>query len=164
MHCEDVEKQLKAYCVGQVPVDVRQGMQAHLVECGGCRAALGRMDPVAGVLSSVQTPAVPLGFAAGVVAMARRRKQAEPPAWNLLRWWRLTSTPMHLAAAAVLVVGLTAGLMMGWTTSPSAGRMASAAQGDPLSTYQLDVLSEAPDGSLAGSYLTLVATTNEGGR
>ncbi len=165
MHCEDVLKQLKAFSSGQLPAGVRQAVQVHLTECGACRAALGRIDPVAASLARVQTPPVPLGFAARVMAVAQRRRQAEPiPTWNLLRWWRLTSASMHLAAAAVLAVGLTAGLMMGWTVVPSARQMASATQSDPLSTYQLDVLSEAPNGSLAGSYLTLVAATNEGGR
>jgi anti-sigma factor RsiW len=164
MHCENVLTQLKALSSGQLPADVCQAMQMHLTECRACRAALGRIDPVAAALAHVQTPLVPPGFAARVMAMARRRRQAEPvPAWNLLRWWRLTSAPMHLAAAAVLVVGLTAGLVMGWTVAPSRSQVASAAQSDPLSSYQLDVLSEAPDGSLAGSYLTLVATTNEEG-
>jgi anti-sigma factor RsiW len=164
MHCKDVQGQLKAFASSQVPVDTRQRIQAHLTECAACRTALGRIDPVAGVLAGVQTPPIPPGFAARVMTAAQRRSQAEPvPAWNLLRWWRLASAPMHLAAAAVLVVGLTAGLMMGWTVAPSVGRMASAGQSDPLSTYQLDVLSEVPEGSLAGSYLTLVATANEGG-
>ncbi|MBN2562912.1 MAG: zf-HC2 domain-containing protein [Phycisphaerae bacterium] len=164
MNCEDVLKQLKRFSSGRLTADVREAVQMHLAECGACRAALGRIDLVAASLALVQTPPVPSGFAARVMAVARRRRQVEPvPAWDLLRWWRLTSAPMHLAAAAVLAVGLAVGLMMGWTTAPSAGQMASAAQNDPLSTYQLDVLSEAPNGSLAGSFLTLVATTNEGG-
>ena len=164
MHCENVLRQLKAFSSGRLPADVRQTIQMHLTECGACRAALGHIDPVAASLARVQTPPVPPAFAARVMAAARRRRQAEPvPAWNLLRWWRLTSAPMHLATAAVLVVGLAAGLMMGWVVAPSAGQVASAVKSDPLRTYQLDVLSESPNGSLAGSYLTLVAATNEGG-
>jgi len=164
MHCKDVQGQLKAFASSQVRVDTRQRIQAHLTECAACRTALGRIDPVAGVLADVQTPPIPPGFAARVMTAARRRRQAESgPTWDLLRWWQLTSAPMHLAAAAVLVIGLAAGWMMGWSAAPSTGQMAPAGQSDPLSTYQLDVLSEAPNGSLAGSYLTLVATTNEGG-
>ena len=164
MHCKDVQGQLKAFASGQVPVGTRQRIQAHLTECAACRTALGRIDPVAGVLAGMQTPPIPPGFTARVMTAARWQGQAEPiPAWNPLRWWRLTSTPMHLTTAAVLVIGLATGLMMGWTVAPSAGRIISAGQDDPLRNYQLDSLSEAPDGSLAGSYLTLVATTNDGG-
>lgn len=158
MHCEDVRKQLKAFSSGRVPVDIRQRMQTHLAGCAACRMALGRMDAVAGVLAGVQAPPVPDGFVGRVMLAARNRRQAEPTVgWNPFRWWRLTSAPMHLAAAAVLVIGLTAGLMLGWIGGLSATETVSARQGDPLDTYQLDYLGETPDGSLAGSYLALVA-------
>lgn len=164
MHCEDVRKQLKVFSSGQVPLDVRQRMQAHLAECAGCRTALGRIDALAGVLAGAQTPPVPDGLVGRVILAARNRRQAEPTvAWNPFRWWRVTSAPMHLAAAAVLAIGLTAGLMMGWTAASSAGGTVSAMQGDPLDVYQLDYLYEAPEGALAGNYLALVAA-NEGGR
>lgn len=164
MHCEDVLKQLGAFSSGELPTEVYWTVQAHLAGCAACRAALGRVDSVAGVLSAARTPPVPSGFTARVLAAARRRQEAQRiGAWSLLRWWRLTSAPMHAAAAAVLVMGLTVGLTMGWTTAPSAGRMAPAAWDDPFEAYQLDSLSEAPRGSLAGSYLTLVSAMNEGG-
>ncbi len=60
----------------------------------------------------------------------------------------------RIAAAAVLAFGLTVGSYMGW----SAGRsMAPAAHVDPLNAYNLDYLGDAPDGSLARSYLALAS-------
>ncbi|MFW6106933.1 MAG: hypothetical protein ACOC8H_02110 [bacterium] len=74
--------------------------------------------------------------------------------------------PMHAAAAAVLVIGLAVGLVMGWTTSPAGQTPPAQAtvQADPLDAYNLDYLGDAPSGSLADSYLTLVSATDEGGR
>lgn len=165
MHCEEVLKQLTAFSSGELSPDVRQNVQAHLAECAPCRAALGRIDAVAGVLAGVETPPAPQGFASRVMAAARQRQRAEPTgAWNPLRWWRLTSAPMHAAAATVLVIGLCAGLVMGWTATSSTDQASAPVTGDPLAAYQLDVLGETPSGSLAEGYLTLVGATNEGGR
>ena len=75
--------------------------------------------------------------------------------------------PMHAAAAAVLIVGLAVGLVMGWTASPSTARTSATeatVRADALNAYNLDYLDEAPAGSLADSYLTLVVASNEGGR
>ena len=165
MHCENVQEQLYRFVAGDLPVADRQAVQAHLAECAACRAQLTELDAVAGVVASTPTPPIPSGFASRVMAAARKRQEAQPVAvWNLLRWWRLTSAPMHAAAAAVLIVGLSVGVVLGWTSAPSAARAETAAQVDPVDVYQIDYLGEAPSGSLADSYLTLVSATNEGGR
>lgn len=165
MHCENVQQQLNRFAAGDLPVADRQTVQAHLAECAACRAKLAELDALAGVVASTPTPPIPSGFASRVIAAARQRQQAQPiTAWNLLRWWRLTSAPMHAAAAAVLIVGLSVGVVLGWTSAPSAAQAETAAQVDPVDVYQIDYLGEAPSGSLADSYLTLVSATDEGGR
>jgi anti-sigma factor RsiW len=167
MRCEDVLKQLTAFSSGELLADVRPAVQAHLAECAACRAALTHVDALAGVLTSTQTPPVPAGFAARVTAAARQRQEAEPlVVWNPLRWWRLVPAPMHAAAAAVLVIGLAVGLLMGWTTLPAsqAPPAQAAAPADPLDAYNLDYLGEAPSGSLADSYLALVSGRNGEGQ
>ena len=165
MHCENVQQQLNRFAAGDLPVADRQTVQAHLAECAACRAKLAEFDAVAGVVASTPTPPIPSGFTSRVMAAARQRQEAQPvAAWNLLRWWRLTSAPMHAAAAAILIVGLSVGVVLGWTFAPSAARAETAAQVDPVDVYQIDYLGEAPSGSLADSYLTLVSATNEGGR
>ena len=165
MHCENVQQQLNRFAAGDLPVADRQTVQAHLAECAACHAKLTELDAVAGVVATTPTPPIPSGFASRVMVAARKRQEAQPvAAWNLLRWWRLTSAPMHAAAAAVLIVGLSVGVVLGWTSAPSAARADAAAQVDPVDVYQIDYLGEAPSGSLADSYLTLVSATNEGGR
>ena len=63
----------------------------------------------------------------------------------------------------MLLVGLGVGLLMGWTSGPAVVSPDSAettSQADPLDTYQLEYLGDAPEGSLADSYLALVSTGN----
>ena len=165
MHCENVQEQLNRFVAGDLPVADRQAVQAHLAECAACRAKLAELDTLAGVVAGMPTPPLPSKFASRVMAAARKRQEAQPvAAWHLLHWWRLASAPMHAAAAAVLIVGLTVGVVLGWTSAPSAARAETAAQVDPVDVYQIDYLGEAPSGSLADSYLTLVSATDEGGR
>jgi anti-sigma factor RsiW len=165
MRCEEVQQQLREFSTGKLPMDVRQTVQAHLSECAACRAALARVDLLAGALSSAQTPPIPPGFASRVMARARQRQANELVAvWSPLRWWTRTSTPMHVAVAAMLVIGLIIGFVMGWTATPLTSQTTTATQSDPLKAYQVDYLGEAPEGSLADRYLSLVLTTNEGGR
>jgi len=165
MRCEDVQQQLKHFAAGDLPVTDRQTVQTHLNECADCRAKLTEIDALAGVLANTPTPPVPSGFASHVMAAARQRQEAQPvAAWNLLRWWRMASAPMHAAAAAVLIIGLSVGMVMGLTSGPLAAQAETPAEVDPVDVYQIDYLAEAPSGSLADSYLTLVAVTDEGGR
>lgn len=165
MRCDDVRKQLAAFSSGKLPMDVRQAMQDHLAECMNCRAAMAKVDALADVLAGTRTPPIPARLASRVMKAARLRREVEPAAiWNLIRWWRLTSVPMHAAAAAVLIFGLTVGLVLGWTSTPSTAQAATAAKADAVAAYQVDYLSEAPSGSLADSYLTLVLAMDEGGR
>lgn len=165
MRCETVQDNLIAFARGDSPPDERRALEAHLRGCPTCRLALGEVDPIAATLVRGQTPPVPGGFAARVMAAARRGQATEAfIGWNPLRWWRLTSTPLRAAAAAVLVVGLTVGLVMGWTSMPSPAQAPVAAQADPLEVYHLDYLGDAPAESLTDSYLALVSGHNGEGR
>ncbi|MFP4435583.1 MAG: anti-sigma factor family protein [Phycisphaerae bacterium] len=165
MRCENVQEQLNRFAAGNLPVTDRRNVQAHLVECAACRAKLAELDALAGVVAGTPTPPLPSGFASRVMAVARKRQETQPVAvWNLLRWWRLASGPMHVAAAAVLIVGLSVGVLLGWTSSPQTAPTETATQTDPVDAYQIDYLGEAPSGSLANSYLTLVSTSDEEGR
>ena len=165
MRCEEMLKRLTAFSSGELATDVHQAMRAHLAECAACRAALARVDAFAGILAGARTPPLPPGLASRVMAAARRRQAAEVSAgWNPRRWWGLTSAPMHAAAAVVLVIGLTVGVVLGSRSALSAGQAPAVAQVDPLETYSLDDLVDAPEGSLADSYLVLVSARNEGGR
>jgi len=163
MRCEEVQQQLREFSTGELPMDVRQTVQAHLSECAACCAELAKVDALAGFLTGAQAPPVPSGFASRVLSKARQRQEANPAAWNLMRWWRVTSAPMHAAAAAVLVFGLGTGALISWSTwQPSAAPPVQASQTDLLASYNVDYLTDAPNGSLAQTYLALVSSAQEG--
>jgi energy-converting hydrogenase Eha subunit F len=73
---------------------------------------------------------------------------------------------MRAAAAAVLVIGLGTGALISWNTwQPRAAPPPQAvSQADPLAPYSVDYLTDAPDGSLAQSYLALVSSPAQEGK
>jgi anti-sigma factor RsiW len=167
MRCEDVTTRLDAYAAGELQPVLAAKLAAHLESCESCRQSLARLKRLVAVLGQASVPPVPVGFASRVMAQARSRRTAAASAgWNPLRWWRLVPVPMHAAAAAVLVIGLAAGLVMGWATLPAsqAPPAQAAVQADPLDAYNLDYLGDAPSGSLADSYLALVSGRNGEGQ
>jgi len=168
MRCEDLLGRLEAYANGQMSPAEWDAAAAHLRNCAACTRGLARVDRLAALLGQGQTPPVPTGFVARLMTAARRRQlPMTAVGWNPVRWWKLGSVPMHAAAAAVLIVGLAVGMVMGWTTATSTARAPApdgVAEADALDAYNVDCLTEAPTGSLADSYLTLLVTSNEGGR
>jgi anti-sigma factor RsiW len=163
MKCEEVQKKLNDYKSGSLPAEIYRVVQAHITECRECSTLLSKVDTLAGALTGAQEPPIPTGFAFRVLAAARQRQKAETFAvWNLKRWWQLTPQ-MHAAAAAVLIIGLSVGLVMGWAAKPLVSQPSTVVQVDSLEAYQLASLGEESGGSLADSYLTLAMATDEGG-
>ena len=67
----------------------------------------------------------------------------------------------------ILLVGAMSGVIFGWSaaTVPQGTTLTQAEQtGNLFAGYGLDVLGDAPDGSLAGSYLALLDGRNGEGR
>jgi len=165
MRCRDIQNTFTSYADGQLSQGERDQVQAHLRECQSCRALLGEVDHLAAVLLRADIPTVPSDLTIKIMAAARNRGFRESStSWNPLSWWRLASAPMHAAALGVLIVGLSLGFALGWSSAPSPQQLATTAPPDPLEIYQLDYLGDAPSGSLADGYLTLIAATDEGKR
>jgi anti-sigma factor RsiW len=167
MRCEDATTRIDAYAAGELQPALAAKVAAHVESCEACRQSLERLKRLVAVLGQASIPPVPDGFAARLMAKARSRHPAAASAgWNPLRWWRLAPAPMHAAAAAVLVIGLAVGLLMGWTTLPAgqAPPAQATVQADPLDAYNLDYLGDAPSGSLADGYLALVSSPAQEGK
>ena len=166
MRCKQVRQKLDAYAANELTPGVGEQVESHLVTCDACCQALARMEELAALLRSVPAPPVPEGFAARLMAAARERLAArERPARALAspwRWWTSVPVPMRLAAAAVLVISLSLGALMGWDTARGVAAAPSAsAQADPTAVYNLDVLADAPSGSLAEAYLALASAQTQ---
>ena len=165
MNCNETHKKLKAYITGDLATGERQAVRTHLENCPACRRELNSIDPLAGVLLGTASPLIPAGFAATVMTLARERQPARPGiAWDPILWWRLASTPMHVAAAVILVLGLIIGAMMGFETTTLNLAWAKKFVFRAAVISQFTHFAEVPSGSLSNSYLTLVGAAKRKGR
>jgi len=166
MRCEEAQAKLEAFVSGSLPPEERLDVTGHLRDCAACRAALARLDNLAAVLVRANEPPLPEGFTSRVMSAAlSRRAEPRTARWNPVQWWRIVSVPMRAAAATMLVLGVAAGLFMGWTALPSSAQTpTTGAQVDPLEAYSLDYLTDSPKGSLADSYLALLTGQNGKGQ
>lgn len=162
MNCQDIQSKLTNYVGGELPISERSQVEAHLRDCSLCRATLAEIDPLAAVLLRVDNPAVPFGLTTRIVAAARDRICPRPiPSWNPIAWFRLASAPMRAVASIMLIIGMALGIKLGVDTT-HLGSQTIPAQDDPLEVYQISYITDLPEGSLADSYLSLIAPVNEG--
>jgi len=91
---------------------------------------------------------------------AKGGSTGQPNIWRIILKIPITK----FAVAAVLVIGLAIGMLMGRDTWKSQGIQSvgksQMAQVEPTTIYNLDYLTNAPKGSLADAYLTLVSAIN----
>lgn len=161
--CSKVRRQLSAYLDGELSPKNRTVVERHLMRCQPCRTALESLRSLERALQSAKVPPAPPSLAWQIVAKARELQNAKVER-HVICFGRRLATPrpwaFKVAAAAVLVFGLTVGSYMGWSVGRSMSQSVTAqaaVQADPLDAYNLDYLSDAPDGSLAGSYLALAS-------
>jgi len=134
-------------------------VERHLVRCRACHVALDNLQQLERTLQSEEVPPAPPGLAGQIMAKAREHRSIGQGR-NVIRFGQrfATSRPwaFRVAAAAVVVFGLAAGSYMGRSVSHTTPPR-TAAQPDPLAVYDLDYLGNAPEGSLADSYLALAS-------
>lgn len=162
MKCLEVKSLLDQYISGDLSEDIETAVDIHLQSCEICRNTLSQLTKLSALLTSIDTSPVPSGFAGRVVACAENRKDQQPAStgFGLVRWWKKAAVPMRAAAAIFLIIGLCAGFSMARSVlsapEPTEAPQSSS-QTDPVAQYNFDYLSEAPTGSLAGSYLNLIS-------
>lgn len=168
--CIRYQKRLGAYMDGELSGRKQAAVERHLARCGECRAALNDLRGLDPLLHTLETSPAPADLTARIVARAyeqKRRSRAHP-----FRWWpgasgEPTGEPsggwswvFQGATAAALIVGLTMGAYMGWSSFPTSGSQpgltASMAVSDDSTFYAFDAMSAAPDGSLEAAMLKLV--------
>ena len=158
--CSRVRRQLGAYLDGELSPKNRAVVERHLVHCQPCRIALESLHRLERTLQSAEVPPAPPSLAWQIMAKARERQNTEAER-NVIRLGHRLATPrpwaFKVAAAAVLVFGLAAGSYMGRSVSQTVTAQ-TAVQADPLAVYNLDYLADAPEGSLAFTYLALASS------
>lgn len=158
--CLRVRRQLGAYLDGELSPKGQTAVERHLLRCRPCHAALERLRRLEDALQIAEVPPAPPSLAGQIMAKAREH-QLTGTVPNVIRLGH-TFAPSQpwafkIAAAAVLVFGLAAGSYMGRSVSQSATAR-TAGPADPRVVYNLDYLADAPEGSLADSYLALASS------
>lgn len=166
MRCEKVQQKLDPYAADELTAKAREQVEAHLSACEACRKALARQRELAALLRGVPASPVPEGFHARLMAAACARVAAPQKSVSVSRipwrWWTSVPVPMRLAAAAVMAISLSLGALMGRDVARGvAAAPSESAQVDPTAVYNLDVLADAPSGSLAEAYLALASAQTQ---
>lgn len=157
MRCDEVSQNLDLLIRQELAPPVRERIEGHLRGCGRCREELARLRRLEELLAADAYPPVPVGFAARVVARARREVPSDAAvAVPRTAGWRIAQRMrMAAGAAAALAGGLLLGGYLGtqtWNTAPPSVR-----QTDPLAGLGLRQLVEPGGDSLAQTYLALTS-------
>ncbi len=166
MRCKKILSCLNAYVDGEVPESLRRIVESHLAACESCR---GRLEEIRGIDELFQgpfpVPPVPAGFAARIMAEARRRQPMEIPerhsplpALNPLQWIAELSAPMRLATCATVLLALVAGLSLGRDVTR---RNVLIEQVKGL--YGLEWFAPVPPGSIGSIYIAMANQLHEKG-
>ena len=162
MHCKEILPKLAAYAEGRLASAERDRLETHLQECGDCRTAMARVDWLAALLCDSEIQPAPTGLAGRVISAARERHAKTPPLlWNPAAWWQTAPTAMRAIMVLALVTGSGIGAALGWSSAPAIMATKTAEEAGLLEAYPIDYLGGAPAGSLADSYLTLLAVAQE---
>jgi anti-sigma factor RsiW len=166
MNCNKVLSRLHAYLDEEMPVKLMREIEEHVSCCPSCSSQIERIRQVSDVLDSLTVPSLPQGFAARVMAEARRRaplandeKSLFPLGWQPLRWLLDLSIPMRLAACAMVLLGCLLGMLMSKELSLSGNRQPLVAEAENLDGFEW--FSPTPPASLGSTYLTLASTSPE---
>lgn len=162
MDCRKAKRKLNRYLDGELPARDRDHVGQHFRECPSCRNELERLRVVADAMATLpEPPKIPARFAERVMSRAARNVSRRG---KLLGFWQFVSPPMRIAAAAMIVLGVCLGTLMSRDVLRGRDPAAVDVVVTELDTsYGFDYLTDAPDGSLADSYLALAAGTNGGG-
>jgi anti-sigma factor RsiW len=170
MNCLELREHVNAFIDGELPPLQTEEIEAHLGTCAPCRQAFARLQQLGSLLQEPSVPVVPENLAERVLGQARKRTErsrtAADMAWKPFPWKGSTSLPMRVAAAAVLLVGLSAGVLMGRQVgrrTAGASEQKGFRSTDAASVYSLDYLGGNPRGSLPEGYLKLVADIRRSG-
>jgi len=157
MNCAKFRKMANVYLDEETPQTLRAAIQAHLKTCADCRRAYEMTKRLAGLLQTEPAPDVPEGFARRVMTRARQQGIPKPVPVLLYpaQWWFELASPLRIAAAAMLVIGLAMGALMGWDVGQNGNAAPILTKTDTLKQYSLDYLGDAPYGSLAQVFLTI---------
>jgi len=163
MRCRKVTSYLNAYADGELPEKQRLSVKEHLATCEACQR---RLEEIRGIdvlfQGTLSVPPVPDGFAARIMAEARRRQSVVAPKrseWNPLQWVAGLSVPMRIAACVAILLAFATGLSLdgGWMT-----RQGMSSQPEK-NLSGLEWFEPTPPGSIGSVYIAMTTQTYQEG-
>lgn len=164
LSCLKYRNRLGAYLDGEVSPRLSKAVAAHVTRCEACRVALEELRGVAPVMHTLDVPPIPAGLADKVMERARTisvRSHERPVAWSPLKWWRMGSAPLRLAACATILLAFCLGVALGrgaFVYEENKTPVPGVASMDGFEWF-----SQTPPASLGSTYLML-ASNDVGGR
>lgn len=123
-HCPDIERELAAFCSGELDVAVQESVRIHLDGCVSCRDELAREMDLRKTMASLPTTGAPIDLEAGIWNAIHQEKA---PARNFGKRW---AAAVALAAASLALALLIPATRSGPPREPdfSAQEIAAARQ------------------------------------
>lgn len=155
-------KIISAYLDAELPVAASAALEAHLLGCAHCKAALQEMQSLRTAFANADRHQAPYGFSTRVMARTRVMESPLPsplPSGERIKVrGGLVPFFIRFAEAAVLLVVITVGIFAGkaMTNSSPAARTTNIA-----SSLSLDLFDATPPGSLGGAYIAMLGAENE---
>lgn len=161
--CAKNRKHLNAYMDGELPERALREVERHLAGCPTCLLELDGLCGLKPLLEKVEVPPVPAGLSARILSEAAvRQNRKECQKTSSWQWREFLFQPwlVRWATTAALVVGLSVGALMGWTSylRPDSGQLVIMAtdENDARNMYAFDVMGAEPRGSIEAATLALL--------
>jgi hypothetical protein len=168
MSCDQVKDKLNAYLDNELAPHDKESVSAHLSACEACQKILAHLQNLTLFVQGSIIPDPPQNLMKQIITKTRLR-HSNPSFLSQFysvfsNWWFLETPAMHVVAVVSLLFTLSFGSFLGWSIfinheSPSMNSTNQTAL--LLSAYNLDVLSDLPEGSLPHAYLTLSSTSTK---
>lgn len=163
MSCRNIRRRLSAFSDRELPERLLGSIAQHLASCDDCRQALARIRSLDDAFHSERAIPPPEGLTRQILIAAQDRSPARRRrqwwVWDRTEWRDLASVPARAFTVIGLAAGLIAGSVMGLQTWPKTPLL--HIHPDPVAIFRLDYLGDAPTGSLADTYVSLVDRTSE---
>lgn len=160
--CRRIRKRLSAFQDGELGAAEKDAIESHLHVCEECRMHYEELLQTYHLLRSIPAIAADEGLSLRVL---ERVDQTQGPLWVQLKENLLRLVPAPAAMAAMAVVGILVGTIMGnfWIRQQVLPvRTSTAFQSEPaLTIVSVKAFDAAPSGSFAANYLQLTAFSQE---
>jgi len=150
LSCAKCRKRLGVYLDGELTQRERKSIERHLAKCESCNAALKELRSLEALMHTLDVPPAPAALTSRILAEVykKRGRLRKYP----VRWWYALAPRLRVlksATAATLILGLTVGAYMGWSTF----------QGDKGARFQRSEVLRDSAGELSYALRTLSASS-----